>query len=541
MLLAVGAYGRRELCPASDLDLVLIHDGRRGRDVGRARRPALVPDLGLGLQARPQRPHAQPGARDRRRRPRRPRSDCSTRASSPATQAMGDKLVDRIAGEWRDRARSACPSSTSWSQERHRGVGRRRARARARPQGGAGRQPRRRHRAFARGRDPVVDARRPLAGAIAVLFDVRVALQRAAGRTDRLLLEHQDQVAELLGLATPTSSWTRVSTAARTIARQSDDAWRRCAVVDRGPDAVARPRPDRRCRPAWWSARARSRCSPTRRRPTIPRCVLRAAADAAYLGVADRRVRRCGASTPRSVRSPSPWTDDARVTPSSRCSVAATRWCRWSSCWTSTACSCLPAGVGAGAVQAATQRLPPLHRRPPPARGGGAAPTTSCARCAGPTSCSWARCSTTWGRAARRPHRQRRRARADGRHPHGLRRRRRRGARRPRAPPPAAARSCATGRDLEDPATIATVADAAGTEDTLDLLAALTVADSIATGPTAWSDWKAGLLDRLVERHRDELRRRGGDAGGRRTASPRDPHLDTFDGTLTVDPPTPVA
>ena len=54
--------------------------------------------------------------------------------------------------------------------------------------------------------------------------------------------------------------------------------------------------------------------------------------------------------------------------------------------------------------------------------------------------------------------------------------------------------SFATGRDLEDPATIATVADAAGTEDTLDLLAALTVADSIATGPTAWSDWKAGLL-----------------------------------------------
>ena len=30
MLLAVGALRSRELCPASDLDLVLIHDGRRG-------------------------------------------------------------------------------------------------------------------------------------------------------------------------------------------------------------------------------------------------------------------------------------------------------------------------------------------------------------------------------------------------------------------------------------------------------------------------------------------------------------------------------
>ncbi len=96
--------------------------------------------------------------------------------------------------------------------------------------------------------------------------------------------------------------------------------------------------------------------------------------------------------------------------------------------------------------------------------------------------------------------------------------------------------SFATGRDLEDPATIATVADAAGTEDTLDLLAALTVADSIATGPTAWSEWKAGLLDRLVDRARVELRRRGGEPVADVTTTHRDPHLDTFDGTLTVDP-----
>jgi [protein-PII] uridylyltransferase len=96
--------------------------------------------------------------------------------------------------------------------------------------------------------------------------------------------------------------------------------------------------------------------------------------------------------------------------------------------------------------------------------------------------------------------------------------------------------SFATGRDLDDPATIAAVADAAATEDTLDLLAALTVADSIATGPTAWSDWKAGLVHRLVERARDELRRR---ASGSVTAAPSTtshPHVDHFDGTLTVEP-----
>jgi [protein-PII] uridylyltransferase len=56
----------------------------------------------------------------------------------------------------------------------------------------------------------------------------------------------------------------------------------------------------------------------------------------------------------------------------------------------------------------------------------------------------------------------------------------------------------ATRRDLDDPATAAVVAQAVGDADTLALLAALTEADSRATGPTAWSDWKAGLVARLV-------------------------------------------
>lgn len=58
----------------------------------------------------------------------------------------------------------------------------------------------------------------------------------------------------------------------------------------------------------------------------------------------------------------------------------------------------------------------------------------------------------------------------------------------------------ATRRDLDDPMTIATVAAAVGDASTLELLAALTEADSKATGPIAWSPWKAGLLRRLVER-----------------------------------------
>ena len=56
----------------------------------------------------------------------------------------------------------------------------------------------------------------------------------------------------------------------------------------------------------------------------------------------------------------------------------------------------------------------------------------------------------------------------------------------------------ATRRDLDDPATSAAVAASVGDLTTLELLAALTEADSLATGPAAWNSWKAGLVAQLV-------------------------------------------
>ena len=58
----------------------------------------------------------------------------------------------------------------------------------------------------------------------------------------------------------------------------------------------------------------------------------------------------------------------------------------------------------------------------------------------------------------------------------------------------------ATRRDLDDPATAQLVADAVGDRRTLELLHALTEADALATGPAAWGDWKAGLVADLVRR-----------------------------------------
>ena len=60
----------------------------------------------------------------------------------------------------------------------------------------------------------------------------------------------------------------------------------------------------------------------------------------------------------------------------------------------------------------------------------------------------------------------------------------------------------ATRRDLEDPATARAVAQAVGSAQVLELLHALTRADSAATGPAAWSTWKAGLVADLVRRTR---------------------------------------
>ena len=58
----------------------------------------------------------------------------------------------------------------------------------------------------------------------------------------------------------------------------------------------------------------------------------------------------------------------------------------------------------------------------------------------------------------------------------------------------------ATRRDIEDPSTAANVAEIVETEEFLDLLAALTAADAQATGPTAWTTWRRGLIDGLVEK-----------------------------------------
>ncbi|TAK70616.1 MAG: [protein-PII] uridylyltransferase [Actinomycetota bacterium] len=71
----------------------------------------------------------------------------------------------------------------------------------------------------------------------------------------------------------------------------------------------------------------------------------------------------------------------------------------------------------------------------------------------------------------------------------------------------------ATRRDLDDPATVAAVADAVGSAQVLDLLHALSESDAAATGPAAWSEWKQALVDDLVRRTHAVLAGRPAEAG----------------------------
>jgi [protein-PII] uridylyltransferase len=86
----------------------------------------------------------------------------------------------------------------------------------------------------------------------------------------------------------------------------------------------------------------------------------------------------------------------------------------------------------------------------------------------------------------------------------------------------------ATRRDLDDPATVQGVAEAVRDTETLDLLHALTEADALATGPAAWSTWRASLVADLAKRVAEVL------AGGE-MPEPADPEPTAEEERLAIE------
>jgi [protein-PII] uridylyltransferase len=236
-LLAVGGYGRSSLCPFSDLDVVLVHNGHR--DIGKVADAIWYPvwDEGVHLDHSVRRP-----------------SEVLSAAADDVRVALGlldgrlvwgeakvaDPLLEKARAAWRDRLGAQyLPLLQNQMAERRATAG---------------------DVAFLLEPDlkeshgglrdvsvlRAISAFAPLLadyadldslnGATALLTDIRVELHRMAAREhDKLLLQDQDQVAAALGFVDADALMLAVSTAGRQIAWVSDDVWRRRRLWDPTP------------------------------------------------------------------------------------------------------------------------------------------------------------------------------------------------------------------------------------------------------------------------------------------------------------------
>jgi [protein-PII] uridylyltransferase len=235
-LVAVGGHGRGELAPGSDLDLWLLHEPRRDGVAAVADRlwyPVWDAGVKLGHSVRTARQALALADGD---------LDTATAALSVRLVA-GDPAVvapvlERALRGWRSHARRWLPVLARRMAERATEAGE--VAFLLEPDLKEGRGGLRDVHALR-----WVEAARPvlspgdddaLAAAEDVLLDVRVALHRPGGRaSDVLLLERQDEVAVALGDVDADALVSRVAEAARTVAWTADEAWGRVASWLAGP------------------------------------------------------------------------------------------------------------------------------------------------------------------------------------------------------------------------------------------------------------------------------------------------------------------
>jgi [protein-PII] uridylyltransferase len=250
-LVAVGGYGRGELCPYSDLDVILVHNGRR--DIGRVADAVWYPvwDEGIRLDHSVRRPsEVLEVARDDLRAQLGLLDGRVVAGDSSVAAPMLTTALD----QWRDRAGQWLPVLAAQVEERHRAHGDvafllepdlKEAHGGLRDFHAVG---------AATLAVPAVAGQVDLAslsGPRAALTAARVELHRATGRaTERLLLQEQDQVAEALRYQDADALMAAIAEAGRTIAWVTDEAWRRRTTWPP-------PRPRRR----WWPTRGTSPAS----------------------------------------------------------------------------------------------------------------------------------------------------------------------------------------------------------------------------------------------------------------------------------------
>ncbi|MFS0693301.1 [protein-PII] uridylyltransferase [Streptomyces nitrosporeus] len=509
-LVAVGGYGRGELSPRSDLDLLLLHDGSAGAAAVAALADRIwypVWDLGLALDHSVRTP-----AEARKTAGEDLKVQLGLLDARPVAGDLGlvAALRTTVLADWRNQAHRRLPELAGLGRERAERMGElqfllepdlKEARGGLRDATAL--------RAVAA--SWVADApREGLAEARRTLLDVRDALHLTTGRaTDRLALQEQDQVAGALGLLDADALLRQVYEAARTVSYATDVTWREVERVLRARSARPRLRsllgggakaaPERTpLAEGVVEADGEVVLARTARPEKDPVLPLRAAAAAAESGLPlSRHLVRHLRTAARPL--PVPWPAEAReelVTLLGAGEATVTVWealeaegiiTRLLPDWERVRCRpqrnpvhtwTVDRHLVETAVRAAslTRRV---HRPD----------LLLVAALLHDIGKGWPGDHSAAGEVIARDMATRIGFDAQDtgvvatlvRH-HLL------------------LVETATRRDLDDPATVRAVADAVGSTSTLELLHALTEADALATGPAAWSSWRAGLVTDLVKR-----------------------------------------
>jgi [protein-PII] uridylyltransferase len=238
-LVAVGGYGRRELCPGSDLDLLLLHQGRR--DVAALAEQVWYPIWDAGLQVDHSVRTVREAVTEADRDLKVAMGLLDARVVHGDT-TLGDTLITKVRDAWRSRAARRLPALDEATIERHDEAGA--VAFLLEPdlkEGHGGLRDLTALGALAVSTD-VVDVDDALAVGRETLLEIRVALQRITGRRSNVLgLEQQDDVAAALGDADADALMTRVAQAGRIIMWHSDDAWHRVRSGLAGPRRRSSP------------------------------------------------------------------------------------------------------------------------------------------------------------------------------------------------------------------------------------------------------------------------------------------------------------
>ncbi|WP_424918327.1 [protein-PII] uridylyltransferase [Streptomyces sp. wa1064] len=511
-LVAVGGYGRGELSPRSDLDLLLLHDGSADAAALAALADSVwypVWDLGLALDHSVRTP-----GEARRTAGEDLKVQLGLLDARPVAGDLGlvASLRTAILADWRNQAPKRLPALHELCQERAERMGElqfllepdlKEARGGLRDATAL--------RAVAA--SWVADApREGLAEARRTLLDTRDALHLTTGRaTDRLALQEQDQVAQALGLLDADTLLRKVYEAARTVSYATDVTWREVNRVLRARSV----RPKLR---AMLSGGLGSKAAPERtpladgvvdadgevvlaraarpeRDPVLP---LRAAAAAAEAGLPlSRHLVRHLAATAQPL--PVPWPPEARdelVTLLGAGEATVGVWealeaegiiTRLLPDWERVHCRPQRNAVHTWTVdrhlvETAVRAASLTRRVHRPDLLLVAALLHDIGK-------GWPGDHSVAGEVIARDM-----ATRIGFDKHDV------GVIATLVRHHLLLVETATRRDLDDPATVRSVAEAVSSASTLELLHALTEADALATGPAAWSSWRASLVTDLVKR-----------------------------------------